>query len=50
VQCAPESKKARADSKKGTAEPQKGDSKLLRDKLDAIRSMEKKLDETGDGN
>ena len=50
VQCAPESKKARAGSKKGTAEPQKGDSNLLRDKLDAIRSMEKKLDESGDGN
>jgi len=54
VQCAHESRKARAESKKGVeksvAEPQKGDSKLLRDKLEAIRSMEKKMDETGDGN
>jgi len=50
VQCAPESKKGRAESKKGVAESQKGDSNLLRDKLEAIRSMEKKLDETGDGN
>jgi hypothetical protein len=50
VQCATEPKKGKAESKKGVAEPQKGDSNLLRDKLEAIRSMEKKLDETGDGN
>jgi len=43
VQCA-------SESKKGVTEPQKGDSNLLRDKLEAIRSMEKKMDETGDGN
>ena len=55
VQCVPEPKKGRAESKKSSAEKSvtespKGDSNLLRDKLEAIRSMEKKLDETGDGN
>ena len=65
VQCSPVSKKAKPESKKGAgkslaepqkgavksvAEPQQSDSKLLREKLEAIRSMEKKLDESSDGN
>ena len=57
VRCLPESKKRKPESKKAVPNPQKeapelqkDDSGLLREKLDAIRSMEKKLDETGTGN
>ena len=38
-----------AEAKKPSAEPPKGEADFLRDKLDAIRSMEKKLDDSGGG-
>jgi hypothetical protein len=42
VQSVPESKELK--------EPRKDETRLLREKLEAIRSMEKHLDESGDGN
>ncbi|MDD5036896.1 MAG: hypothetical protein PHE55_19395 [Methylococcaceae bacterium] len=39
-----------ASESKEPKESKKGETKLLRDKLEAIRSIERKLDETGDGN
>lgn len=35
---------------KGSTEPKKGESQRLRDKLEAIRAMERKMDEAGGGN
>jgi len=35
---------------KGSTEPKKEESRRLRDKLEAIRAMERKMDETGGGN
>jgi len=43
-------KKNANKSKKNTGEPKNNETQLLREKLEAIRSMEKHLDESGDSN
>jgi len=49
VQSVLESKEPKAPAK-GPKPAKDGEARLLRDKLEAIRAMEKKLDESGDGN
>lgn len=45
----PNEPKAPQDAK-GSTEPKKDESRRLRDKLEAIRAMERKMDEAGGGN